>query len=243
MTAQPAASSPAVDRLLRRHGHPDVEPAGRLGRDAVARERGGQRAAAAGVDRRGLLRQRLAPRDPPTGPRPPAGPGRRPSRAPAAWRPCTRATVRSSPASTASRRSGPSHFDTERTRRPRSPALGERQRLDTRDRAEVVVLDQQDVGDAVQHRPQLARAAGVQRRAGRVLPARGDDHRPRARLQRRRAAPPAASRARRSPPAAARARAPARGRSPPSSRGPRPRPRRRRPDGRPAPAPRRRGRR
>ena len=93
---------------------------------------------------------------------------------PSAWRPSTRASVVSSPVTTASRRSGPSHFDTERTTAQRSRPVDQRVPRRAGHRPEVVVLDHEHV--VGQHRAQLLRTGGVERGAARVVAARRDHH-------------------------------------------------------------------
>ena len=96
-------------------------------------------------------------------------------RMPSDWRPSTRATVAASPASSASRRSGPSAFDTERATAQRSvdPASVHAFAPATAPPWSSSITSTS--GCARSSGPQLARAALVERRAERILRARGDD--------------------------------------------------------------------
>ena len=79
--------------------------------------------------------------------------------APIRIRPTTRATVASSPASTASRRSGPYGLDADRTNAQAAVAPAEAVQRYVGQLGGVVVLDEQHVGVAGEHRAQLGGAA------------------------------------------------------------------------------------
>ena len=104
---------------------------------------------------------------------------------PHCWRPCTRASVCASPASTARRRSGPSALATERVaaqRRARRPSCAAARRRPVRDGRP------RSPACAAPRRAPLRSSRGaarVQRRARRVLPARREDRRDGAARERR----------------------------------------------------------